>query len=298
MTNVHSLMAARTSSRAHLASWLLCAPGMFWVCCFLALPLLSVVAMSFLSLDEVGEVGLPLTTESYRRFLGFGPLGFEPLYPRILFHTAILAATVTFLGLVLALPTAFFLAGLAEKSRARAMTLVVIPLWTNLVVRTYAWQFLLGPSSWLSEWAQRFGWLGAGEGLYPGAGAVMLGMLCDYLPFLVLPLYASVEKIDWLLVEAAIDLGASGWMLFRRAILPQIAPGLAAGALFTFIPALGQFVVPDLLGGGKTVLLGNLIQQQFGPSSDWPFGSAIAVITLTLLAVGLWIRRSLETTDR
>ena len=113
-------------------------------------------------------------------------------------------------------------------------------------------------------------------------------MLCDYLPFLVLPLYASVEKIDWTLAEAAADLHADGLRAFRHAILPQILPGLVAGVILVFVPATGQFVIPDLLGGAKTVMLGNAIAQQFGPSRDWPFGSAIACLGMALVMLGLW----------
>jgi spermidine/putrescine transport system permease protein len=117
----------------------------------------------------------------------------------------------------------------------------------------------------------------------------MLGMVCDFLPFMVLPLYASVEKLDWSLAEAAMDLGADGVQVFRHAVLPQIIPGLVAGFVLVFLPAVGQFVIPDLLGGSKTVLLGNVIQQQFGPSRDWPFGSAIAFVALGIVALGLWL---------
>jgi spermidine/putrescine transport system permease protein len=125
--------------------------------------------------------------------------------------------------------------------------------------------------------------------LYPGLGAVYIGMVCDYLPFMVLPLYASVEKLDWSLAEAAADLGANGWNIFWHAILPQIRPGLLAGFILVFLPATGQFVIPDLLGGAKTMLLGNAIQQQFGSSRDWPFGSAMAVAALVFLLAGLFI---------
>jgi spermidine/putrescine transport system permease protein len=113
-------------------------------------------------------------------------------------------------------------------------------------------------------------------------------MVCDFLPFLVLPLYASVERIDWMLAEAAIDLGARRTQVFRHALLPQIAPGLVAGVILVFLPATGQFVIPDLLGGAKTVMLGNAIQQQFGQSRDWPFGAAIAFVALGLVMLGLW----------
>jgi spermidine/putrescine transport system permease protein len=166
--------------------------------------------------------------------------------------------------------------------------LVVIPLWTNLLIRTYAWQLLLGSNGFLAKVAIVLGLAQTGEALYPSTFAVLVGLVCDYLPFLVLPLYASVEKIDWTLADAARDLGASGWNVFRHAVLPQIMPGMAAGIVLVFVPATGQFVIPDLLGGSKTVLLGNVIQQQFGASRDWPFGSAIATVAMLVVLGGLW----------
>ena len=125
--------------------------------------------------------------------------------------------------------------------------------------------------------------------LYPGWPAVMLAMVCDYLPFMVLPLYASVEKVDWSLTEAAEDLGASPLRAFWHAVMPQIRPGILAGSVLVFLPATGQFVIPDLLGGAKVALLGNAVQQQFGVSRDWPFGSAIAVAALLVMLAGLWL---------
>jgi len=148
---------------------------------------------------------------------------------------------------------------------------------------------LLAPEGLLARIAAALGFVASGDGLYPGTFAVYVGMVCDYLPFLVLPLYASVEKIDWSLAEAAMDLGANRFQVFRHALMPQITPGLIAGAMLVFIPATGQFVIPDLLGGSKTVMLGNAIQQQFGPSRDWPFGSAITVLSMAMVMAGLWI---------
>lgn len=200
----------------------------------------------------------------------------------------VLGGATTALCLLAGLPLAFFIAGLPRRFKTAAFTLLVIPLWTNLLIRTYAWQILLAPDGWLTRLAAALGLVGAGQSLYPGVLAVYAGMVCDFLPFLVLPLYASVEKIDWTLAEAARDLGANGWRVFRHALLPQIKPGLVAGAVLTFVPATGQFVIPDLLGGSKTVMLGNLIQQQFGPSRDWPFGSAVALLAMALVLAGLW----------
>jgi spermidine/putrescine transport system permease protein len=184
---------------------------------------------------------------------------------------------------------AFFIAGLPRRLKAAGLTLIIIPFWTNLLIRTYAWQIILSATGWLAGWAATLHLIPHGSALFPSTGAVLIGMTCDYLPFLVLPLYASVEKIDWTLAEAARDLGANRWGVFRHALFPQIIPGLLAGSILVFVPATGQFVIPDLLGGAKTVMLGNAIQQQFGPSRDWPFGSVIACFAMMVVMVGLWL---------
>ncbi|MEY2408539.1 MAG: spermidine/putrescine transport system permease protein [Verrucomicrobiota bacterium] len=263
------------------------APGAGWLLVFFAIPLLLIVTVSFLSRGQYGTVEGPFTFENYRRLAGFGWLGFDPLYPIILLRSVTLGLVTTALAVLGGLPLAFFMARVGRRWKRIVIALVLIPFWTNLLVRTYAWQILLAPDGWLAAATTAAGLTTAGEALYPGALAVYACLVCDYLPFLVLPLYASVEKINWTLAEAARDLGANRWNVFRHAILPQIQPGLIAGSLLVFLPATGQFVIPDLLGGAKTTLLGNLVQQQFGPNLDWPFGSAIAVVSLVIVLVTL-----------
>ena len=242
-------------------------PGIAWVMMFLILPLSAIVVISFWSRGTYGQLLPVWTLENYRRFIGFGVFGFDPVYPLIILRSLALGAATAILCVAAGLPLAFFIAGLPERHRNMALTLVIIPFWTNLLIRTYAWQLLLPL----------------------GTTAVLVGMTCDYLPFLVLPLYASVEKMDWSIAEAAQDLHAPPVRVFWHAILPQIAPGMVAGVILVFIPATGQFVIPDLLGGAKTVMLGNAIAQQFGASRDWPFGSAIAFLGMALVMMGLWV---------
>jgi spermidine/putrescine transport system permease protein len=273
-----------------LRSTLTSGPGLMWMLCFLFIPLLAVVAISFMTRGEYGEIGLPLTLDNYRRLLGFGILGFDPLYPAILIRSLALGLATASICMVAALPLCFFIGRLPLGWRTAGLILIVIPFWTNLLIRTYAWQILLSPGGWICRLAEIFGWISPGTGLYPGVFAILVGMVCDFLPFMVLPLYASVEKIDWCLAEAAVDLGANGSQVFRHAILPQILPGLGAGCILVFLPATGQFVIPDLLGGAKTTMLGNLIQQQFGAGRDWPFGAAISFVALLLVMAGLWFR--------
>ena len=267
-------------------------PGAAWLVVFLLLPLGAVAVTSFLSRGDYGEIGRPGTLENYRRLAGFGALGFDSLYPAILGRSLLLGAATAAACLAGGLPLAFFIAGLPARWKTPALTLVVIPFWTNLLIRTYAWQLLLGPGGWITRLVHAAGIGAPGEPLYPGVFAVGLGMVCDYLPFLVLPLYASVEKLDWSLADAARDLGASGSRVFRHALWPQILPGVRAGWVLVFLPATGQFVIPDLLGGAKTVLLGGAIDQQFRQSRDWPFGAAIALAALVLVLFGMaWSAR-------
>lgn len=270
------------------SAWPLGIPALLWLVVLFLVPLALIVGISFCTNGAFGELERPLTWENYQRFLGFGSFGWEPLYPIIIARSLLLAAMTMLLCLLFGLPLAFWISSLPPGWKTFALTLVVIPLWTNLLVRTYAWQLLLAKDGFLAHAAAALGLVNAGEPLYPSLFAVCIGLVCDYLPFLVLPLYASVEKIDWTLAEAARDLGASGTKVFRHAILPQITPGLAAGITLVFVPATGQFVIPDLLGGAKTVLLGNVIQQQFGASQNWPFGSAIATVAMLVVLLALW----------
>ena len=265
-------------------------PGIGWVSLFLLLPLVGIAFISFMTRGANGEIQFPLTLGNYHRLAGFGLLGFDPQYPQIILRSLLLGAGTTVACLAAAFPLAFFIAGQPERRKQLALILVVIPFWTNLLIRTYAWQILLGPGSALATLASTLGLTEAGRPLYPSAFAVYIGMLCAYLPFLVLPLYTAVEKLDWSIAEAAADLGADRIRVFRHAILPQLAPGMVAGIILVFIPATGQFVVPDLLGGAKTVMLGNAIQQQFGPSRDWPFGSAIAFVGMSVVLLGLLLQ--------
>lgn len=276
------------TSRSWMATVL---PATVWEGLFLFVPLLALTVIGFMTRGEFGGVERPFTFENYKQLAGFGIFGFEPLYPLILLRTVLLALATTVLCALAALPLAFFIAALRGPSRVLALVLLTVPVWTNLLVRTYAWQLLLGPGGWISGLAASVGFIPPGQALYPSTGAVLAGMACDFLPFAALPLYASVEKLDRALIEAARDLGASPWQVFRHAVLPQIKPGLAAGAIFVFLPALGQFVVPDLLGGAKTVLLGNALQQQFGASRDWPLGAALATVSLIFVVAGLMILR-------
>src|SRR5213592_1265448 len=227
--------------RGHLVrSALTSGPGLLWLTLFLLGPLLAILFISFLTRGVYGEILWPPTLENYQRLIGFGPFGFDSLYPLIFFRSLALGALTTALCVLAGFPLAFFIATLPARFKTAALTLVVIPFWTNLLIRTYAWQILLAPQGWLSRLAATLGLIPADEALYPGVCAVAIGMLCDFLPFMVLPLYASMEKVDWSVVEAAVDLGASPLQAISHAVVPQVRPGLVAGAVLVTGAHLGH----------------------------------------------------------
>jgi spermidine/putrescine transport system permease protein len=168
---------------------------------------------------------------------------------------------------------------------------VIIPFCTNLVIRTYAWMLLLGNGMPPARLAQALGLIGPGQALYPSTLALYVGMVSNSLPFAVLPIYTNVEKLDWEIVEASRDLYGGAARTFLHAVLPQTLPGLATAVILTFIPAMGAFLIPDILGGGKTWMLGNLIQHQFGVSRDFPFGAAVSLILTVLTLLALLVAR-------
>lgn len=217
-------------------------PGVLWVMFFLVLPGLLLLVCSFLSRGEFGQIQLPLTLENYLRILGFGPLGWTPIYWQILGRSLLVAGVTTFFCVLLAYPLAFFIAAHPPRQRDLLLTLVVVPFWTNLVIRTYAWMVVLAPEGWPARLAAWLGWIPPQTALYPSWLAVYLGMVYTFLPYMVLPLYTAVERIDWRLAEAARDLYAKGWQVFWWVLLPQTLPGLAAGLILVGIPVLSDLL--------------------------------------------------------
>lgn len=262
-------------------------PGALVIFFLLALPCLSLFGVAFLQRGEFGQILFEGTLSNFKRLAGFGFFGWSADNVFILLRSVWVAFVTTVLCIVLSYPLAFFLASRPGRSRVFWLTVLLIPFWTNLVIRTYAWLLVFDADMPLARLA---GWLGlieAGTSLYPSSFAVYVGMVSAYLPFVALPLYTAVEKLDWSIVEAAHDLYASPWRVFRHAILPQTMPGLAVGITLTFIPAMGMFIVPDMLGGARYMLIGNLIQQQFGTSRDWPFGAALSLVLMILTLAAL-----------
>ncbi|MCG6906795.1 MAG: ABC transporter permease [Desulfobacteraceae bacterium] len=271
-------------------------PGMLWLVVFIVLPGLVLVAVSLATRGSYGQLEWQFTLENYKRLAGFSLFGWTADYLMILWRSVVVAFFTTLISVVLSYPLCFFIAARPARSRYLWLTLVIIPFWTNMVIRTYAWFLILAPELPFARLAAYLGFIAEGAPLYPNAFAVYIGMVSMFLPFVALPLYASVERLDWNLVEAANDLYAGRTRVFTQAIVPQTLPGLSVGIVLTFVPAMGMFVVPDLLGGAKYMLVGNLIQQQFGTSRDWPFGAAVsmALMALTMISLQLYRRRSKE----
>ena len=236
------------------------------------IPLAIVFVYSVLSRGAYGGIVRDWTLDNYARI-------FDPLYAAIFVRTLLLAGAATALCLLLAFPLALFIAR-AGRRRNLYLNLVMLPFWTSFLVRTYAWMFLLRDTGLINTALLATGVIREPLPLLYNDGAVLLGLVYGHLPFAVLPIYASLERLDKSLLEAAADLGARPAATLWRVVLPLTQPGLRAGAVLAFIPSLGAFLTPDLLGGGKTVMIGNLIQNQFTTARDWPFGSAVSLVVM------------------
>ena len=250
-------------------------------------PLAIVCVYSFLSRGAYGGVEQPFTLENYTRV-------WDPLYGIILWRSLWIAAFATALCLVLGFPLALFIARSGAKKNLY-LSLVILPFWTSFLIRTYAWMFLLRDTGLINTVLQALGLIHQPLPMLYNDGAVILGLVYGYLPFMVLPLYATLERMDASLIEAAADLGARPLDTLFRVTLPLCAPGIRAGAILVFVPCLGTFLTSDLLGGSKTILIGNLVQNQFTTARDWPFGAALSLVLMAAaMALLLAARRQGE----
>lgn len=281
-------------------------PGGFWLTLFFLIPLLLMGGISFLSRNQTGAPSLPLTLDNYGdivRDIRFAPsvtLGspgapteglqvrlFEGLYLDLFARSVWLALTSTLITLLIAFPVALFMARLPRHRRNTALILLMIPFWTNFLVRTYALQFMLRGNGPINTLLRAVG-LESLDMLFT-PGAVMLGLVYGNLPFMILPLYTSLEKFDWTMLEAAADLGANLIRAFVRVMLPLVAPGLVAGAILTFVPSIGSYITVELMGGGRTNMIGYSIAQQFSAGANWPFGSALSLVMMIIVTIAAMI---------
>src|SRR6202049_1646355 len=270
-----------------LRAWFLAPSWAVTASLFLA-PLAIILAYSLLTRGVYGGINFPWTVESYQRLA-------DSIYLAILWRSIWIAALATALCLLLGFPLALFISR-AGKRQNLYLSLVILPFWTSFLVRTYAWMFLLRDTGLINTLLQKIGLIHNPLPLLYNDGAVVLGLVYGYLPFMVLPLYATLERLDRNLLEAAADLGARPWSTLTRIVIPLCAPGIRAGATLVFIPCLGAYLTPDLLGGGKSVMIGNLIQNQFTTARDWPFGSAVslALMAMVMALLVAFLRREDE----
>lgn len=282
----------RLRQREGAPGLVLVSPTMLWLVIFLVIPLLLIVVISFATRGQYGDVVYTFSLDKYRALLDRQYLG-------ILLDSIWIAFLTMALTLVLGYPLAYFIARSGTRWKSLFLFLVLVPFWTNFLIRIYAWMILLRSEGVIAGLMHALGLMqGVGAQLFSliqlyTPGAVLIGMVYEFLPFMILPLYTSLEKLDASLLEAAADLGARPWRAFLRVTLPLSLPGIVAGSILVFVPAMGMFVVPDLMGGAKTVLVGNLVRNQFLVARDWPLGSAASMVlmVLTLVITLLYTRR-------
>ncbi|MCS6782061.1 MAG: ABC transporter permease [Gloeomargarita sp. SKYBB_i_bin120] len=263
----------------------------FWLGIFFVLPLGLLVLYSFLTHQGYGNVVWQGTLENYARL-------WNPTYGEILLRSVGLALGTTLVCLVLGYPLALWMATRPQPWRTVVLLLVIIPFWTNFLVRTYAWMVLLGQRGVVNALLVGLGLIREPLDLLFTPTAVWIGLVYGYLPFMVLPLYSTLEKFDFTLVWAAQDLGANFWQVLYRVLLPLTRRGITVGCLLVFIPSVGAFITPDILGGAKSLMVGNLIQNQFLKTLNWPLGAALSVVLMAFITLPILLYLRLGEPDK
>lgn len=265
-----------------LGAFVFLAPGLTYLIVLLLVPLALILSNTVFQRGRFGGVVYEFTSENFARLV-------DPLYLGVVGNSLKIATLTTLIALLLGYPTAYLIAQLPRKWKTVALVAIVLPFWTNFIIRVYAWIILLSGPGLINSV------LGTKLELLYNQGAIVTGLLYSYLPLMVLPLFATIEKLDPQLREASANLGASGFTTFRRVTLPLTLPGVMTGCLFVFVPSFGNFVIPEMLGGGKSIMVGNLIRSEFLKARDWPFGSTLALaliaVLVVLLVVQAWVAR-------
>ncbi len=264
-------------------------PFLLWTVVFVAVPLLYILCMSFLKRAQTWGVVAEFSLDSYARM-------FTPTYLKVYAQSMWLAVLTTLFTLLIGYPFSYFVSRLPERRRSLVLLLVVVPFWTNSLVRIYGWMILLRSQGVINTLLIALGVIDTPLKLLYNFGAVLVGMIYALLPFMILSTYSAIEKLDPSLVEAARDLGAGRWRAFWTVTVPMTRAGIMAGCVLVFIPSVGLFFISDLLGGAKTMLLGNLIKNELLTARDWPMGAALSVVmmVMTLLVIGIYQKCSGE----
>lgn len=283
--------AARADVRKR---WLLTTPALVILAFGAVGPLLIVLVYSFLQKGDYGGVEWEFTTDAwfrvlYQRDIFTQEITYADAHLSILWRSLSLAFMTTVLALAFGVPTAYFIATRPENTRQLWLFLITIPFWTNLLIRTFAIMELIRNEGIINVALTRIGVISEPIQMLYTDFAICLGMLYVFLPLMVLPVYASLEKLDFRLVEAGYDLYANRWQVFRRVILPLAKPGIIAGSILVFIPSIGSYVTPRVLGGGKNMMIGNFIEFQFGQGRNWPLGAALSMVLMAMVMVALMI---------
>jgi spermidine/putrescine transport system permease protein len=273
----------------------LLSPGALWILLFFNLPILIVVFISFVERGRAGGIKLPpiYTFDNYIQLFNACSSEFSGeqcnpfLYLGIFGHSVRIALIVTFWCIIVGYPLAYFISKRKPLWRDALMILVIIPFWTNFLVRTYALKQVLATEGLFNSFFTSIGILSRPLDLLFNEFAVIIGLVYGYLPFAILPMYASIEKFDHTLMEAAADLGANPRRAFWRIMLPMTLPGVVAALVLVFVPVVGAFITPDIMGGGKVEMIGTLINRQFGTARNWPFGSSISLILMVFVLIGV-----------
>jgi spermidine/putrescine transport system permease protein len=273
----------------------LAAPAVLMIGTFMVVPLLVAVAYSFMTANPYGGVDMPLTVDAYVQFLfqrDFDDtLVFSWSYVIIILRSVYLAGLTTAICLILGFPVAWYLVCQDDNRRRTLLFLVTLPFWINTLIRTYCWVLILRDEGLANGLLKAAGVISTPLPLLYNDASILLGLVYTFLPFMVLPIYSTLERIDPRLIEAAYDLYANRGAVFARVIWPLARPGALVGASLVFAPSLGSFLAPDLLGGGKKLLIGSLVQMQFTSSRNWPFGAALSIL-VTIAVLAIFVSRS------
>jgi spermidine/putrescine transport system permease protein len=274
---------SRTGAAGAVAEprWLVL-PAWLWIVAFFVAPLGFMIAFSLGVNEGFFTVEFGLHADQFQRL-------WDPIYLRIYRDTLLLAFMGTAACLLIGFPFAYFLATRTSKYKTLLFLLVIVPFWTSLLIRTYSWVLILNEGGPLSRFLQNVGVIDGPLDILYTQGAVLIGVVYDYLPLMVFPLYVAIERMDRSLIEASRDLGSGRWATFRRVTLPLTLPGILTGCLLTFIPMMGEYVVPTILGGAKTFLVGSLVSNEILTAIDWPFGAAVSMGLIAVMLVVIFV---------
>jgi spermidine/putrescine transport system permease protein len=288
--DISVLEKRRNRKRNTIPALSMTGPVAFWMIVFVLLPLIYIVIISFMTRDAYGGIEYRFTLQNYTDMI-------QPIYLKVIWKSIKLAFLTTAICLLIGYPFAYYIARKPSKLAAKLLMLIMIPFWTNTLVRLYSINLLGQPNSFLNKFLLSIGAISKPLDILYSDGIVVIGLLISMLPFAVLPLYASIEKLDKAYLEASGDLGARPSVTFWRITVPLTLPGIVASIILVFIPSLGMYYVPEMLGGGKVMLIGNLIRNQFLVTKNWPFGASLSILLILITLAMLWLYTRISRLD-